>query len=169
MRLRSGEVCREPVHRPPRHRRHQLRHRPAVERGSVRQPDRGPARLTKNTVIGRVHRMGLPGRASPIIRNGAPKPKRLSGSGALVGPTLPPVSAPQAVRAALQIAEVATSLPNAPQTVFRARPSHACCWPFGDPKKPGFRFCDGPAPAGEPYCPEHRAVAWVSVARRDAA
>ena len=126
--------------------------------------------LTKNAVIGRRDRMGLPQRPSPIIRNGEPKPrepkpKRLSGSGALVGPTLPP----QAVRAALRIAGVATSLPNAPQTVFRARPSHACCWPFGDPKKPGFRFCDSAAPAGEPYCPEHRAVAWVSVARRGAA
>ena len=123
--------------------------------------------LTKNTVIGRVHRMGLPGRASPIIRNGAPKPKRLSGSGALVGPTLPPVSAPQAVRAALQIAEVATSLPNPPQTVFRARPSRACCWPMWDNReRPTQRFCDAPAPAGEPYCPEHRAVAWVSVGRK---
>ena len=115
--------------------------------------------LTKNAVIGRVHRMGLPGRASPIIRNGA-----------LVGLTLPPVPAPQAVRAAPRIAEVPPSLPNPPQTVFRARPSRACCWPMWDNReRPSHIYCDGPAPAGQPYCPEHRAVAWVSVGRRDAA
>ena len=38
-----------------------------------------------------------------------------------------------------------------------------CRWPLGDPREPDFRFCRAPvARSGEPYCAEHRALAWRS-------
>lgn len=42
-----------------------------------------------------------------------------------------------------------------------------CRWPFGDPKdRANFRFCGALAPLGQSYCTEHRAVAYVTVAKR---
>lgn len=31
----------------------------------------------------------------------------------------------------------------------------ACCWPYGDPGKPGFHFCCFPKVRGRPYCFVH--------------
>lgn len=35
-----------------------------------------------------------------------------------------------------------------------------CCWPIGEPRTPGFRFCDDAAEPGAPYCTEHADLAW---------
>jgi GcrA cell cycle regulator len=47
----------------------------------------------------------------------------------------------------------------------------ACCWPVGEPGKPGFHFCDAVAVAGKPYCAEHAQLAYVKIRdrREDAA
>jgi GcrA cell cycle regulator len=38
--------------------------------------------------------------------------------------------------------------------------SKTCSWPVGDPKQPGFHFCDEPAEVGKPYCSHHCHVAY---------
>ena len=54
------------------------------------------------------------------------------------------------------------------------RVSQTCCWPIGDPRKPGFRFCQAEIEnPRKPYCAEHSAVAFVkprdNASKKDAA
>jgi len=95
---------------------------------------------SRNAVAGKVHRLKLASRPSPIIR-GVGKPK-------------PPVPEPPA--------PVPEPVVTPPTVVRVARRGGARCqWPFGDPGRPGFRFCGGPVAVGRPYCPEHVALAYV--------
>jgi GcrA cell cycle regulator len=38
--------------------------------------------------------------------------------------------------------------------------NQSCCWPFGDPGTPGFKFCCDPAEFGKSYCLKHRKIAY---------
>lgn len=128
--------------------------------------------ITKNSVVGKAHRLNLPARPSPIRRTAGevrvpPRaaPRRVS------GPTLPTLVAMGAVARPPE--------PPRPQPVLRAvQPTpratgrvSACCWPIGEPGTPSFRFCSDGAIAGKPYCADHSAIAYVRVRdrREDAA
>lgn len=37
-----------------------------------------------------------------------------------------------------------------------------CRYPFGDPRKPDFRFCTAPALEGRPYCEDHCARCYTN-------
>ncbi len=126
--------------------------------------------LSKNAVVGKVHRLNLPGRPSPIKRDGnapprPPKPKRQATSDGVIRsrePFVPP--APPELLAGLPAEEVSTfslsAPPSVPESVFRRRVSN-CRWPIGEPGQPGFRFCVSDAMSGKSYCPEHAAVAYI--------
>jgi len=146
--------------------------------------------VSKNAVVGKAHRLGLPARPSPIRRDGIgastprpPAPRRA------VGPTLPPlgaslpaeelktdlaaelrVAAPVAVKLP-PVERAAPAQPAAAAPSVRAVPprssrSAACCWPIGEPGTKSFRFCDDEAMAGKPYCGEHAQLAYVKVRDR---
>ena len=119
---------------------------------------------TKNAIIGKAHRLNLPSRASPIKKTGAPKAQPIIRK----TPTLPPlppralfiVPAPIRPPAPVRVARPPEPPPE-PPVVFKPRKPTACCWPFGDPKSPDFRFCDATALEGRSYCQEHHARAYV--------
>jgi GcrA cell cycle regulator len=115
--------------------------------------------VTRNAVIGKVHRLGLAGRATPQsprqirtarARARPARPRQLSQK-PLRG-TVDPARAPEPEVidsvGAFDLAELAT---------------HACRWPIGDPRASGFGFCGGPVNAG-PYCEAHRRRAYRPVA-----
>jgi len=138
--------------------------------------------VSKNSVVGKAHRLDLAARPSPIRRTivgeavyRAPNPRRAS------GPTLPsfanvpavgiPVSLPSLPPAA---PEPASSAAVAPPTLRAVTTRSArlvpCCWPIGEPGTKIFRFCDADAMGGKPYCTEHAQIAYVKVRdRRDEA
>ncbi|GGL42590.1 GcrA cell cycle regulator [Caulobacter sp. Root656] len=120
--------------------------------------------VTRNAVIGKVHRLGLSGRAAPSQ------------------PARPAFKAPRPARPA------ATAMPSAPRRVIAAEPAplpavaqqpsvpafraeepgsatvltlgaHMCKWPIGDPSTDGFTFC-GRRSSDGPYCNEHARVAY---------
>jgi GcrA cell cycle regulator len=113
--------------------------------------------VTRNAVIGKVHRLGLSGRATPskparpVFK--APRPAR-----ATVAPSAP-----------RRIAEpmVATPAPAPVRYVDEAPGSatvltlgaHMCKWPIGDPASDNFTFCGRRIGEG-PYCVEHAQVAY---------
>ncbi|MFN3513056.1 MAG: GcrA family cell cycle regulator [Phenylobacterium sp.] len=115
--------------------------------------------VTRNAVIGKVHRLGLSGRAAPS------KPAR------------PAFKAPRPARPAVQsqtprrIAEpVAREIaaPAVPVRYVEEAPgsatvltlgAHMCKWPIGDPSSDTFTFCGRRASEG-PYCVEHARVAY---------
>jgi GcrA cell cycle regulator len=149
--------------------------------------------VSKNAVVGKAHRLGLPPRPSPIRRDvtGASSP-RTPALRRVVGPTLPPLAAtltvgeesrpvvakappPDASPAAAVSAAPASvaSVPAAAAPAVRALPPArhmprmaACCWPIGEPGTKSFRFCDVEAVQGKPYCAEHAQLAYVKVRDR---
>ncbi len=135
--------------------------------------------ISKNAVVGKAHRLHLPARPSPIRRSGdgstvAPRPTRRIVRPALPRPSLPSTpTEPRPAPAPGQAEQRRAPAPVVPMP--RAEPlrtGHAtCCWPIGEPGKPGFRFCGAPALVGKPYCAEHAAIAYVRVKdrREDAA
>lgn len=126
--------------------------------------------VTRNAVIGKVHRLGLSGRATPS------KPARP----AFKAPRQqrPAAAAPSAPR---KIAEPVAVQPvePAPPAPVAAQPSparyveeapgtatvltlgaHMCKWPIGDPSSDTFSFCGRRTGHDGPYCNEHARVAY---------
>jgi GcrA cell cycle regulator len=119
--------------------------------------------VTRNAVIGKVHRLGLAGRATPSRpakrpvraarpRSAAPNAPRLRPSA-----YAPPVIVPVLDPLRLEDGSFATVL-----TLTESM----CKWPIGNPDEPGFAFCARPAGCG-PYCADHSRQAYQpSQARR---
>lgn len=126
--------------------------------------------ISKNAVVGKAHRLGLVARPSPIRREAATASARPPSPRRAVGPTLPPLLGAQIAPSAAAAPErpVVAAVPPAPVRAAPARAlrSSACCWPIGEPGTPSFRFCDGDALAGKPYCAEHAQLAYVKVRDR---
>ena len=113
--------------------------------------------ITKNAVVGKAHRLDLPGRPSPIKDAHTPRQPRAPKT------TLPSLtkaagvpSVPAPVRA-----PAAPPPPPPPAHAYRGRSGDPCCWPLGEPGRPGFRFCGAGTAPGKPYCPEHASLAYA--------
>jgi GcrA cell cycle regulator len=127
--------------------------------------------VSRNAVVGKARRIGLPHRPSPIIRDGQPRPPRQNRPGRPKGPTLPPLRCLDggAQRRSPRNQEAKMERPTAATSIFIRKPT-PCCWPEGDPGEPGFRFCEAPSEIGRPYCSEHCARAYIRIRdRRDEA
>lgn len=131
--------------------------------------------ISKNAVVGKAHRLDLAPRPSPIRRSerpvgsAAPAPRT-------TGPTLAPLPSTPTPVQAVPASPVAAGRVAPPRRLAAVAPApvqriSACCWPMGEPGKPGFHFCDGAAVPGKPYCAEHAQLAYVKVRdrREDAA
>ena len=118
--------------------------------------------VTRNAVIGKVHRLGLSGRAAPskpqrtVFK--APRPARPAATAA--------PSAPR--RIAEPVSATSTPAP-APARYVDERPgtatvltlgAHMCKWPIGDPSLDSFTFCGRRSEEHGPYCHEHAQVAY---------
>jgi len=132
--------------------------------------------VTRNAVIGKVHRLGLSGRATPSRpvkrppRLARPKP-RLQPDGSVVTPKPARVTRMDAPLRTVEKAAMVAALP--PQilsdgeaaTILTLRDS-MCKWPIGDPADPKFAFC-GRKSASGPYCDEHGKVAFQPAKKRE--
>jgi GcrA cell cycle regulator len=131
--------------------------------------------VSKSAVVGKAHRLGLPGRPSPIQRSpeqkspvGLTAPPRRGTSEPRV-PRLPhpPRAAIEALasardRAPMEVPSVRSpnSGSNAATNPVQLSPSQTCCWPLGEPGSQPFRFCDYPVTANKPYCEAHCRAAY---------
>ena len=101
--------------------------------------------ITKNSVVGKVHRLGLPKRQSPIKRASTTEAK--------------PAAAPKK-----------KAKPEEPKLITLATlKGSMCAWPEGEPGTPEFQFCGKPSVASKPYCAEHCARAYVKSSKGDSA
>jgi len=134
--------------------------------------------VTRNAVIGKVHRLGLSGRATPSRpvkrppRLAQPKPQVLADG--TVRTFAPAARAPVPTQAATEraVAKAAMdALPPMPlgdgeaATVLTLRES-MCKWPIGDPADPSFAFCGRKSDNG-PYCKDHAQVAFQPARKRE--
>src|SRR6201991_4158071 len=114
--------------------------------------------VTRNAVIGKVHRLGLSGRAAPskpartVFK--APRPAR------------PVSTTPAAPR---RLGEPTSHAPAPPVRYVDEAPgtatvltlgAHMCKWPIGDPALDNFTFCGRRSEENGPYCHEHATVAY---------
>ena len=133
--------------------------------------------VTKNAIVGKTKRRGLPARPSPIIRNGAPQPPRPPQPLRAGSVTLPPLASAIVLEAVRKPAQPrhAPSGPARPPAVPRHPQAprderHRCQWIESDPKARPVAFCGARVDApGCPYCAAHMARAYIRTPRRDAA
>jgi GcrA cell cycle regulator len=132
--------------------------------------------ITRNAVIGKVHRLGLSGRGK--AKTPAPqRPRKATRPPSAPAPIPPaprsngviaPVPAPLAVEAAESDgpAEDEVVIPMSERVTIMELRESMCRWPMGDPTKPEFRFCGARSITGLPYCTHHARVAYQPVADR---
>jgi GcrA cell cycle regulator len=120
--------------------------------------------VSKSAVIGKVHRLDMPARPSPIKAGGSAAGPRLREvvpklSDMIVLPSCAPTPR-----------EPAPPVPDPPRVERRQAAisrTKTCCWPIGNPKQSGFRFCDAPALMAKPYCGDHANQAYRTTNRQD--
>ena len=125
--------------------------------------------VTRNAVIGKVHRLGLSGRATPSRpARRTVKPARPRTTTATTAPAArAPRPSPSAPSAAPTPAPVEPAvLPSGEfATVLTLRDS-MCKWPIGDPASSSFRFCGRKTGADHTYCEAHADMAYQPSQKR---
>ena len=115
--------------------------------------------VTRNAVIGKVHRLGLSGRATPSQPTRptfkAPRPARPAVA-ATPAPRRPVEARPAPVQAPTPVVYVEE---RGTATVLTLG-AHMCKWPIGDPSSDEFTFCGRRSSDEGPYCIEHARVAY---------
>ncbi len=97
--------------------------------------------ISKNAVVGKVHRLELAARPSPIKVNPAK-------AAAKATPAKPTKSTGKKKNEVVTLMDLKLT---------------SCRWPIGDPKDANFHFCGKTTQTGKSYCPEHCKVAYISL------
>jgi GcrA cell cycle regulator len=121
--------------------------------------------ITRNAVIGKVHRLGLSGRAkSP--NTASPRPRKTRTHPHMIRVARPAVRGNTALATAFEYdfeAEpevVDNVVPMGQRRSLIELTEHTCRWPIGDPGDADFFFCGGPSAGSLPYCAHHCRVAY---------
>ncbi len=120
--------------------------------------------VSKNSIVGKVHRLCLKARPSPI------KKKEDE-----------PIAEAAAETAAEEVSEVSKPEEDSVETEVKAAKkvrknghhvklmeldSHTCRWPLGDPRDEDFCFCGKKVRMGQTYCEEHANMAYVKASKK---
>jgi len=119
--------------------------------------------VTRNAVIGKVHRLGLSGRAKPTSTARKPKVSRAASSGFNAGRKNPRALAGRAnatnARPARPLIED-IPVPVSKKLDLVELTEKTCRWPHGDPSTDDFHFCGNTPKEDEPYCEYHCRMAY---------
>ena len=131
--------------------------------------------VTRNAVIGKVHRLGLSGRvkAQGPVSTVRPRAGKMPTAATRTPMPQRAVAMPMRGNTALAIQTIAAPMPLQQRgsdnnvvpmaenvTIMELRES-MCRWPVGDPSSSEFRYCGGKAPIGDgPYCSYHSRMAY---------
>ncbi len=127
--------------------------------------------VTRNAVIGKVHRLGLSGRAK-APSSAAPRPRKPRPAQQMVRVTRPVARGNTALAQAFEVEVEADPIaidnvvPISQRRTLLELTEATCHWPIGDPSNPEFYFCGGKALTGLPYCAQHSRVAYQPAADR---
>jgi GcrA cell cycle regulator len=127
--------------------------------------------VTRNAVIGKVHRLNLSGRAKPASSPARPRkarpttPHRPSGARSFVsGNTALKIHAhPAPRRVIVQVPIEDLVVPISLNVSLLALNDQMCKWPIGDPGTEGFHFCGHRNFNSLPYCEYHSRLAYQPV------
>lgn len=131
--------------------------------------------ITRNAVIGKVHRLGLSGRATTSrISRPRPKPRapsnparrnmfRSAGNTALKSdPDAEHETAPEPEPAPIQELHI----PPGERASILTLSDATCRWPIGDPGAEDFHFCGRSPENAMPYCAYHARIAYQPADQR---
>jgi GcrA cell cycle regulator len=120
--------------------------------------------ITRNAVIGKVHRLGLAGRAKPVV---SPGQGRLKGKLAPALDTEVPIEAAPETVPSLPATppiigpDMTVAIPTSERVTIMELRESSCRWPMGDPSQAEFRFCGARTGIGAgPYCAAHARLAF---------
>lgn len=129
--------------------------------------------VTRNAVIGKVHRLGLAGRAKSGGQPAAarkPKPRQVTAPSLEAGQVQPdePPEAEPAPRMPVSHAapSQAVAIPVSQRVSILDLRDTMCRWPLGDPQSADFGFCGARSATGLPYCHDHCRIAYQPAAER---
>ncbi|MFK7744893.1 MAG: GcrA family cell cycle regulator [Roseobacter sp.] len=151
--------------------------------------------VTRNAVIGKVHRLGLSNRATTTAKpeakakaapkaeakakappkpaepaakaEAAPAPKPLPARKQIIpaGQPLPPQPSANEISPEA-LAKVSAIEKKAKKISLMELTERTCKWPVGDPATEDFWFCGLPVQQGKPYCEAHVGVAFQPMSSR---
>lgn len=120
--------------------------------------------ITRNAVIGKVHRLGLAGRAKAVAPQGQArlKGKPLAADAEVKLETLLEVAPPpQQPAPAIVGRNLDVAIPTTERVTIMELRESSCRWPMGDPSQAEFRFCGARTAIGSgPYCVAHSRLAF---------
>lgn len=121
--------------------------------------------VTKNAIVGKVHRLCLTARPSPIKSK---NPEQQIEDTAQIFEAETEVMQPEEVVAEVEVA--AKPAPSAEKENTNIKlinlDSHTCRWPIGDPRDDDFCFCGKKVRSGQTYCDEHSMMAYVKAFKK---
>jgi len=120
--------------------------------------------ITRNAVIGKVHRLGLSGRAKSTSA-GAPRPRKPRSAAHMLRIGRAAIRGNTALAHAYEVEEaepqqIDNIIPIGQRRTLLELNEQTCRWPVGDPGSGDFFFCGGNTAAGLPYCAYHARVAY---------
>jgi GcrA cell cycle regulator len=121
--------------------------------------------VTKNSIIGKVHRLCLTARPSPIKKASAKTEKKPATESKKVATTLSK-SSMETVADVAPVVEKTENYVEETNIPLVKLDNHTCRWPLGDPRDDDFCFCGKRIKTGQTYCEEHAAIAYVRNAKK---
>jgi GcrA cell cycle regulator len=127
--------------------------------------------VTRNAVIGKVHRLGLSGRAKSASSAG-PRPRKARSSSHMLRMARASIRGNTALAHAYEFDTEATPelidniIPIGQRRTLLELTEQTCRWPIGDPGSGDFFFCGGIPIGGLPYCAYHSRVAYQAASDR---
>ncbi|MBW8322748.1 MAG: GcrA family cell cycle regulator [Arenimonas sp.] len=139
--------------------------------------------VSRNAVIGKVHRLNLPGRAkaggstaaSRAAKRPAPAPRPANYPSRVTTRTVARAAGANMLKEEIEIDGVETVeirpvgnviLPISRKLVLTELTERTCKWPIGDPMKDDFHFCGCESADTSPYCSYHAKLAYQPVGER---
>ncbi|HEY0234545.1 MAG TPA: GcrA family cell cycle regulator [Afipia sp.] len=127
--------------------------------------------ITRNAVIGKVHRLGLSGRAkSPS--SAAPRQRKVRPAQNMMRISRPMSRGNTALAHVFEVEAEPDPIafdnvvPMSQRRSLLELTEDTCHWPIGDPSSLEFFFCGGKAVASLPYCAHHSRVAYQPASER---
>lgn len=113
--------------------------------------------VTRNAVIGKVHRLGLAGRATPS--RPAKRPVRTARP-RVISPTAPRLRMPSSTPLQVVPELAPLTLEDGKTASVLTLNESMCKYPIGDPNDASFAFCGRGASGNGPYCADHAMLAY---------
>lgn len=144
--------------------------------------------VSKNSIVGKVHRLGLSGRPSPIKKKDNSEKKEKTTEPVVKAekiekaakeekipatvktksekPVKTEIETPREEKVEFSKPHAKTEINRHGKTMLTDLDNHTCRWPIGDPKDENFHFCGKKVKIGQTYCDEHANIAYVKTGKK---